>query len=58
MTEVKRVPCLKCQEPFDSQWAGDRVCPRCERGKTWREGARTATFSINPQARMKKAQQA
>ncbi len=31
--------CLKCREPFESEWAGERVCVRCKGSSSWREGA-------------------
>ena len=30
--------CLRCQTTFDSQWSGERICPRCKGTSTWREG--------------------
>ena len=37
--EARARRCLKCHKPFASSWPGERVCPRCETGKTWIEGA-------------------
>jgi hypothetical protein len=30
--------CLKCREPFDSEWSGERVCKHCKSLNSWREG--------------------
>lgn len=30
--------CLKCREPFSSEWSGERVCKRCKSSGTWRSG--------------------
>ncbi|MGH6660007.1 MAG: hypothetical protein ACREB6_00580 [Rhodospirillales bacterium] len=30
--------CLKCQAPFTSAWAGERVCPKCKTSGAWRDG--------------------
>ena len=38
--QAKERPCLKCREPFKSEWWGERVCPRCKTKSAWREGAR------------------
>ncbi|MDQ7250826.1 hypothetical protein [Dongia sedimenti] len=29
--------CLCCAAPFDSAWAGERICPRCKASASWRE---------------------
>ena len=29
--------CLKCREPFESEWAGERVCKHCKGLNIWRE---------------------
>ena len=36
---AKMRPCLKCREPFESEWSGERVCKRCKSGIRWREGS-------------------
>ena len=36
--ETKPRHCLKCQAPFESAWAGERVCPKCKTKRAWREG--------------------
>ena len=30
--------CLMCLEHFVSEWAGQRVCPRCKSTAAWRAG--------------------
>ena len=30
--------CLSCGQNFLSQWAGERVCPRCKQSSAWRAG--------------------
>jgi DnaJ-class molecular chaperone len=35
---VKSRNCLKCREPFSSEWSGERVCKRCKSSGTWRSG--------------------
>lgn len=37
--------CLKCRTPFESAWAGERVCPKCKTRRDWREGDSTDTAS-------------
>ncbi|MGD1877694.1 MAG: hypothetical protein ACFB13_09365 [Kiloniellaceae bacterium] len=36
--DPKQRQCLRCQENFDSQWAGERICARCKSSSTWRSG--------------------
>ena len=36
--EQKRRVCLRCQDKFQSEWAGDRICPRCKQSSAWRAG--------------------
>ncbi len=31
--------CLRCRDMFPSEWAGERVCPRCKKSAAWRNGA-------------------
>lgn len=38
----KTRPCLVCSTPFESAWAGERVCRRCKSGKAWRSGVSTS----------------
>ncbi len=26
---TRKIPCLCCEKPFESQWVGNRICPRC-----------------------------
>lgn len=35
---VKRRRCLRCQTPFDSAWAGERVCTPCKGTQAWKSG--------------------
>ncbi len=37
--EEKTRRCLMCREPFESSWAGERVCRRCKSSGSWRNGA-------------------
>jgi hypothetical protein len=30
--------CLACLLQFDSEWAGERICPLCKKKAGWREG--------------------
>jgi len=34
--EEKTRKCLICKTPFQSAWAGERVCRRCKATSTWR----------------------
>ncbi len=36
--DAKTRQCLMCSTPFPSQWAGERVCPKCKSSSTWRSG--------------------
>jgi hypothetical protein len=36
--ERKTRKCLMCEEPFLSEWAGERVCRKCKSSKSWRMG--------------------
>lgn len=31
--------CLRCGTGFESEWSGERICPRCKGSNTWRSGA-------------------
>jgi predicted RNA-binding Zn-ribbon protein involved in translation (DUF1610 family) len=31
--------CLSCQLPFNSAWAGERICPKCKHKSIWRSGS-------------------
>jgi hypothetical protein len=37
--DSKHRRCLKCGDDFPSEWAGQRVCPRCKKRSEWRSGA-------------------
>ncbi len=39
---AKTRQCLKCREPFESEWSGERVCKHCKSLDSWRE-ATTST---------------
>jgi len=30
--------CLKCREPFTSEWSGERICKRCKSSGSWHSG--------------------
>ena len=30
--------CLRCSGPFNSTWAGERICPHCKGSGAWRNG--------------------
>ncbi len=30
--------CLRCESPFLSGWAGERICPDCKKSTSWRNG--------------------
>jgi uncharacterized paraquat-inducible protein A len=36
--QAKKRLCLRCQTPFDSQWAGERICKRCKSHARWNAG--------------------
>ena len=36
--EAKNRHCLMCRDTFLSQWAGERVCPKCKSTSAWRSG--------------------
>jgi hypothetical protein len=31
--------CLSCLRPFTSEWAGERICPKCKSSASWRSGS-------------------
>ena len=40
--------CLKRREPFESDWAGERICRRCKGTHGWREGvASTPDYAVH-----------
>jgi len=50
-TRLKRT-CLNCKLPFDSAWAGERICPRCKGTTVWRSGASAVATTLGqPQSR-------
>jgi hypothetical protein len=30
--------CLRCRDPFESAWSGERICAPCKRSSGWRQG--------------------
>ena len=30
--------CLMCEDPFLSEWAGERICRKCKPTHNWRSG--------------------
>jgi len=36
--EAKTRKCLICKSEFQSEWAGNRVCTRCQSTAAWRQG--------------------
>jgi hypothetical protein len=36
---VKTRACLICKKPFESEWAGERICRSCKSTAAWRNGA-------------------
>ena len=39
--------CLRCGIPFDSAWAGERICLRCKGTSAWRIGVSTSATGSN-----------
>ncbi len=39
--EPKARLCLACRTPFQSAWAGERVCPKCKSRAGWHRGRNT-----------------
>jgi hypothetical protein len=37
--------CLRCQSPFESTWAGERICRPCKSTHAWRSGEAVRTVS-------------
>ena len=40
-SDPKRRACLRCQTPFESGWAGERICSKCKQSSAWRGGEPT-----------------
>jgi len=38
---TKTRPCLVCEAPFLSEWAGERICRRCKSKTAWRGRVRS-----------------
>ncbi len=47
---VKERKCLRCREPFQSHWSGERVCTRCKGTTAWKSGEPLKPRSFSPQA--------
>ena len=35
---AKTRKCLRCEDDFMSEWAGERICSRCKGSSAWRSG--------------------
>lgn len=44
-SETKTRACLKCREPFPSEWAGERVCRGCKSQRFWGAALQTPVSS-------------
>jgi uncharacterized paraquat-inducible protein A len=38
--------CLRCQDTFRSEWAGERICPRCKTTAAWRKGVPQQSYPV------------
>ncbi|HEX9808531.1 MAG TPA: hypothetical protein VGC25_02870 [Alphaproteobacteria bacterium] len=38
-TDTKVRHCLACLLPFESAWAGERICRKCKSSSSWRAGS-------------------
>ena len=38
--------CLRCKATFLSDWSGERICLRCKKSSTWRNGARLRPHTV------------
>jgi len=36
--DAKTRQCLVCRHQFQSEWAGERICPKCKSTAAWRSG--------------------
>jgi predicted RNA-binding Zn-ribbon protein involved in translation (DUF1610 family) len=36
--DAKTRQCLVCRQQFPSEWAGERICPKCKSTAAWRSG--------------------
>jgi hypothetical protein len=41
----KQRRCLSCRKPFQSAWAGERVCRACKSTRAWKQGERVRSVS-------------
>ncbi len=45
--ESKCRNCLRCETSFQSEWSGERICPRCKSTAAWRAGTPTPAYPAN-----------
>lgn len=38
--------CLRCSSPFNSAWAGERICVQCKGTAAWRQGTPLRTHPV------------
>lgn len=38
--------CLRCKASFQSEWSGERICPRCKGTSSWKNGVPSITPSF------------
>ncbi len=36
--------CLRCKDSFISEWFGERICRRCKKSSSWKNGAPPRSF--------------
>ena len=37
-SSFKNRRCLRCKTQFESEWSGERICPKCKGSSAWRNG--------------------
>jgi DnaJ-class molecular chaperone len=47
----KKRACLRCSGKFASDWAGERICPRCKGSSAWKNGSPLHTGVFNDRVR-------
>lgn len=40
--------CLRCRKGFQSNWSGERICPRCKSSSSWQRGTPPMSHSPRP----------
>lgn len=40
--------CLRCRNGFQSNWSGERICPRCKSSSSWQRGTPRAAPAPKP----------